>query len=119
MSDNKFQTVDDYIEQFDPDIQVLLNQIRKIIKDNAPDAEETLSWGMPTYKLKGNLLHFSGNKKHIGFYPAPSGVEKFKNELNAYKTSKGAIQFPYNKKLPAALIKKIVKYRRKENLGNL
>jgi uncharacterized protein YdhG (YjbR/CyaY superfamily) len=109
--------IEEYIKKVDSSHQVKLNKIYKIIKDLVPLAEETMSWGMPTFKLKGNLVHFADNKKHLGFYPGPSGILKFELELKDFKYSKGAIQFPYDKDLPIELIKEIVLYRIKENLG--
>jgi len=111
--------IQEYINNADVNHQDKLNQIYQLIKDLVPMAEESLSWGMPTLKVKGNLVHFAEQKKHLGFYPGSSGVEIFKTELNEYKHSKGAIQFSYDKELPVELIKKIVLYRLKENLGEL
>jgi uncharacterized protein YdhG (YjbR/CyaY superfamily) len=111
--------IEEYIQKVDPSHQVKLNQIYRIIKDLVPLAEETMSYGMPTFKLKGNLVHFADNKKHLGFYPSPSGIVKFESELKGLKYSKGAIQFPYDKDLPIELIKKIVLFRVKENLGEI
>jgi uncharacterized protein YdhG (YjbR/CyaY superfamily) len=111
----KAQTIDAFIAGFPLATQKLLKQMRSAIKKAAPKAEEKISYGMPTFALHGNLVHFAGYKSHIGFYPAPSGIVKFKNELSAYKTSKGAVQFPTDKPLPLALISRIVKFRVKEN----
>ncbi len=94
-----------------------LFKMYEVIKELAPMSEECLSWGMPTFKVKGNLVHFADNKNHLGFYPGPSGIVEFEEYLKDYKHSKGAIQFPYNKELPIELIKKIVLFRLKENLG--
>lgn len=110
-------TIDAYIATFPVSTQALLQQMRNTITKAAPKAEETISYGMPTFKLQGNLVHFAGYKNHIGFYPAPSGIEAFADELKKYKTSKGAIQFPVDEKLPLALVTKIVKFRVKENLA--
>jgi len=110
------QTIDAYIMDFPPDIQHLLATIRTTIQKAAPDATEIINYGIPTFYLKGNLVHFAAYKNHIGFYPAASGVAAFKEALSSYKTSKGAIQFPIDKPLPLTLISKIVKYRVKENL---
>jgi uncharacterized protein YdhG (YjbR/CyaY superfamily) len=107
---------DEYIATFPPGIQKILSLLRSTIKKAAPDAEEKISYAMPTYYLNGNLVHFAAYKNHIGFYPAPSGIVAFEKELSVFKTSKGAVQFPINKPLPLALITKIVKYRVKENL---
>ncbi len=108
-------TIDEYISGFPKEVQGILEQIRNTIKKAAPEAEECISWEMPTFKQKGNVVHFAGHKNHVGFYPGASGVEVFKEELTDYKTSKGAIQFPLNKPMPLKLIAKIVKYRVKEN----
>lgn len=108
--------VDEYIKGYPEEIRLRLKQIRTAIKKAAPRAEETISYGMPGYKLNGMLVWFAGYKKHIGFYPKPSGIKKFKNELSIYKTSKGAIQFPNEKSLPLNLVTKIVKFRATENL---
>lgn len=115
---NKFKTIDEYILSFPDDIQNILKRIRKAIKEEVPEATEDISYGMPTFKLNGNLIHFAAYKHHIGFYPTPSGVEVFKKELEEYKTSKGAIQFPLNKPIPLDLIRRIVKYRRNEVLND-
>ena len=104
-------TVEEYISSFPPDIQELLQQVRLTIQEAAPDAEECIAYGMPAYKLNGPLVYFAGYDKHIGFYPTGSHVQVFKDELAAYKTSKGAIQFPLDKSIPKALVKKIVRYR--------
>lgn len=100
---------------FPEDIQKILIKLRKTIKDAAPDAEETISYRMPTFKLNGNLVHFAAMKNHIGFYPAPSGVAAFKKELASYETSKGAVRFPLGKPIPFDVVKKIVKFRVIEN----
>lgn len=109
------QTIDEYIAQFSPEIQEKLNALRKVIKECAPEAKEKISWGMATFDFHGNLVHFAAYKKHIGFYPSPSGVEVFKDKLTGYTTSKGAIQFPVEEAIPFELIKDIVKYRVQEN----
>jgi len=111
----EFNTIDDYIATFPIDIQKKLQEMRATIKETAPDAEEKISYQMPTFFLKGNLVHFAAFKNHIGFYPVPTGIEKFKREISAYKTSKGAVQFPLDKPLPLDLICKIVKFRVAEN----
>lgn len=110
-----YVTIDEYIAQYPPDIQKRLSALRGAIRQAAPDAEEGISWAMPTYKLAGNLVHFAAGKHHIGLYPGESGVAHFQNELSGYKTSKGAIQFPNDAALPLALVKKIVRFRAKEN----
>jgi len=94
----------------------MLQELRKTISKAAPHAEETIGYAIPTFKLKGNLVHFAGYKNHIGFYPAPSGIEEFAKELSVYKGAKGSIQFPLDQPLPLDLISRIVKYRVKKNL---
>ena len=112
----KFETIDEYIATFPEDIQDILEKMRKVIQEAAPEAEEAISYGMPTFKLHGNLVHFAAYKNHIGFYPAPSGIEAFKEEISEYKSSKGAVQFPLDKPIPYDLVEKIVIFRVKENL---
>ena len=107
--------VDAYIASFSKDIQKLLNAMRATIKKCAPAAEEAIGYGMPAYKLDGPLVYFGGYEKHIGFYPTPSGIEKFSKELSVYKSSKGAVQFPLDEPLPLALVTKIVQFRVTEN----
>ena len=108
-------SIDNYILTFPEDVQELLQTLRTVIKEVAPDATEKISYQMPTFDLYGNLVHFAAFKNHIGFYPAPSGIEKFKNELMMYKNAKGSVQFPINEPLPYELIRKIVKFRVIEN----
>lgn len=117
MEENKpnFKTIDEYILQFPPEIQETLKTLRKVIKDAAPDAEEKISYQMPTFSFYGNLVHFAAFKNHIGFYPAPSGVSAFKHKLSEYKVTKGTVQFPIAKPLPYELINEIVKFRVAEN----
>ena len=110
------KSIDEYIAGFPPDVQETLQEIRRTIRKAAPDAEETIKYGIPTFTLKGNLVHFAAYKKHIGFYPTPTGIEKFKSELSVYESSKGAVQFPLDRPIPHDLIGKIVKFRVKENL---
>ncbi len=111
----KFNTVDEYIMQFPNEIQDILQELRQLVKDAAPEAEEKISYQMPTYYLHGNLVHFAAYKNHIGFYPAPTGIEAFKEELSIYKNAKGSVQFPINKAIPFDLIRKIVEFRVSEN----
>ena len=108
--------IDEYIAQFPPDVQEILQELRATIRAAAPEAEEAISYQMPTFKLKGYLVYFAAYKKHIGFYPVPRGIEAFKEELSAYKGGKGTVQFPIDKPLPLELISKIVRYRVAENL---
>ena len=116
MRGSKPETIDDYISGFPKDVQKKLREMQATIGKAAPDATEAIKYAMPTFVLHGNLVHFAGYQNHIGFYPAPSGIEVFKKELATYKTSKGAIQFPLDKPLPLPLITKIVKFRVNESL---
>jgi len=114
----QINSFDEYIEPFPENIQAKLIQMRRIIKEAAPEATETISYRMPTFDLNGkHLVYFAGFKNHIGFYPFPSGVEAFKKETSDYVTSKGTIQFPLDKPLPVDLITKIVHYRIQERLS--
>jgi uncharacterized protein YdhG (YjbR/CyaY superfamily) len=108
--------IDSYIAIFPQDIQVILEKLRKTIREAAPEATETISYQMPTFRLNGNLVHFAAYENHIGFYPAPSGITAFKNEISVYKNAKGSVQFPLKEPLPFDLITKIVKFRVSENL---
>ena len=110
------RTVDEYIAGFPEEIQILLEKFRNTIRQAAPEATESISWEMPAYKLVGKpLVYFAGHKQHIGFYPIPSGIEAFKEELTEYKQSgKGTVQFPYKKPLPLDLIKRMVAFRVQE-----
>jgi len=119
-SKKQFRTIDEYIKTFPNDVQSILEKMRQTIKKAAPEAVETISYQMPTFKLNGkNLVHFAAFKNHIGFYPIPSGIEAFKKELSSYKQGKGSVQFPIDKPIPYDLVEKIVKYRVKENLEKL
>ena len=110
----KNETIDAYISSYDEVVQPILKELRRVIKQEAPDATEKISYQMPTFYLNGNLVHFAVQKNHIGFYPAPSGVAAFKEELTEYKTSKGAIQFPLTKPIPYELVRRIVRFRVEE-----
>jgi uncharacterized protein YdhG (YjbR/CyaY superfamily) len=110
------KTIDEYIAGFPKDVQEILQKIRTTIRKAAPEAEETISYQMPTFTLKGNLVHFAAHQKHIGFYPAPTGIEKFKKALSVYEWAKGSVRFPLDKPVPLDLIREIVKFRVKENL---
>lgn len=104
--------IDEYIMEYPEEIQKKLNEIRDIIREIVPkDTIERISWRMPTFYLKVNLIHFAGHKNHIGLYPGPEAIEMFKDELDKYKNTKGAIQFKYEEKLPKELIQKIVKFK--------
>jgi len=110
------QNIDDYIENFPKKVQEILQRLRTTIREAAPDAEEAISYQMPTFRFKGNLVHFAAYKNHIGFYPTPSGIEKFKSELSIYEGAKGSVKFPIDQPLPLDLIGKIVSFRVIENL---
>lgn len=113
-----YKTINEYISMYPKEVQVILKEIKKIVNELVPKAEETISYGIPTFRLNGyNLVHFAAYKHHIGFYPTSSGISVFKEELKEYETSKGTVQFSLDKPIPYALIKKIVKYRIKENLA--
>jgi len=112
------KTMDEYIADFPDDVQEILEKIRMTIRKAAPDAEETISYKMPTFNLKGHsLVYFAAYKKHIGFYPAPIGIAEFKKDLSAYQAGKGTLQFPLDKPVPFDLITRIVKFRVRENLA--
>ena len=110
------RTIDEYIAGFSADVQEILEKIRTTIREVAPEAEETIKYRIPTFTLKGNLVHFAAFKKHIGFYPEPTGMEAFKDELSVYEGAKGSVQFPLDQPIPYDLISRIVKFRVKENL---
>ena len=117
MNNMDTENIDAYIASFPEDIQARLNTMRETIEAIAKDATPCISYKMPAYKLNGMLVYFAGYKNHIGFYPTGRGVEAFKDELSEFKFAKGSIQFPHDKKLPLALIKRIVKFRVTENLN--
>ena len=114
-SGSQFKNIDEYICSFPKDVRDVLEELRRVIKESAPMAEETISWGMPTFKLNGNLVHFAAHKNHVGFYPAPSAIVAFKKDLSPFKTSKGAVQFRFEEQIPFDLVRKIVKFRVREN----
>lgn len=110
------KNIDEYIASFPGDIQESLQKIRSTIREAAPEAEETISYQMPAFRLKGILVYFAAFKEHISFFPTSSGIEEFKEELSGYKGGKGTIRFPLDKPIPFDLISRIVKFRVKENL---
>lgn len=112
------QDIDEYIAGFPPEIQAVLQEIRATVRRAAPDAVEAIAYQMPTFRQEGNLVHFAAYKKHIGFYPAPTGLEAFKEDLAGYKGSKGAVQFPLDRPIPYDLIRRITAYRVSENLAD-
>ena len=111
-----FSNIDEYIAVFPAHVQEILKTLRATIRAAAPEAEERISYQMPTFSLKGNLVHFAAYKNHIGFYPTSSGIEKFKAELSAYEGGKGSVKFPLDEPLPFDLVSEIVRFRVQENL---
>ncbi len=110
------KTIDQYIAGYPDDVQEILEKVRRTVRKAAPGAEEAIKYRMPTFTLNGNLVHFAAFKKHIGFYPVPTGIEAFKKELSVYEGGKGSVQFSLDKPIPYDLISRIVKFRVKENL---
>ena len=110
-------SIDGYIAGFPPETQAVLQELRALIRASAPDATETISYAIPTFDLNGHLVHFAAYKHHLGFYPTPSGIEAFRQELAPYKSAKGSVQFPLDQPLPADLIRRIVDFRVTENTG--
>ncbi|MBP6857756.1 MAG: DUF1801 domain-containing protein [Candidatus Pacebacteria bacterium] len=115
MNKKIYKTIDAYIKDFPKDKQVILQKVREVISKSAPKAIESIKYGMPTFELNGNLVHFAAMKGHLGFYPAPSAIKNFQKDLLSFSTSKGCIRFKYEKPIPYSLIEKIVKFRVKEN----
>jgi uncharacterized protein YdhG (YjbR/CyaY superfamily) len=116
-SKKAFKTIDEYVATFPENVQNILEELRQAIRESAPEAEEAISYQMPAFKLNGILVWFAAFKNHVGFYPKTSAIEAFKEELSSYEISKGTIRFPINKPIPFDLVKKIVRYRVKQNLG--
>ncbi len=112
----EIKTIDQYIATQPTDVATILEKVRTTIRKVAPEAEETIGYGIPTFKLNGNLVHIAGYKNHIGFYPGATGVEAFTSEIKSYKTSKGTIQFQLNEPIPYDLIAKITTFRVQQNL---
>ncbi len=108
-------TIDEYIALFPQDVQARLQALRTAIREAAPEAVEKISYGMPTFFLSGNLIHFAAFTRHIGIYPLPSGIEEFKKELASFASAKGSVRFPLDGDIPLDLIKRIVKFRITEN----
>jgi len=115
-SKKEHSSVDEYIRSFPEHAQKKLKELRKVVNEQAPEAQERISYGMPAFFLKGNLVYFAAFSKHIGFYPGANGIDAFKNELSKYKIGKGSVQFPMGEPLPIGLIKRIVRFRVEENL---
>ena len=112
----QFKTVDEYISSFPDSVQDALQQLRRTVTSAAPEAEEIMSYQIPTFKLNGNLVHFAAFKRHIGFYPTPSAIEAFREELAPYEVAKGSVRFPLNQPIPFNLVTRITEYRVRENL---
>ena len=110
--------IDEYIVGFPDDVQNVLKKIRATIKRAAPGAGEAIRYQMPTFTLHGNLVHFAAFKKHIGFYPTPTGTQKFRKELSVYEGGKGSVRFPLDEPIPFELIGRMVEFRVKENLAS-
>ena len=113
--DISIKTVDDYIRSFPEEVQLILEKVRATIRQEAPEATETIKYAMPTYVYNGNLVHFAAYKNHIGFYPAPVGIESFQKELSVYKGGKGSVQFPIDQPMPLDLIARVVAFRYLQN----
>lgn len=111
MNKNKFSTIDEYISQFPDSTAEILKKVRAVISETAPKATETISYQIPTFKLKENLVHFAGYEHHIGFYPGGAALESFKDQIQKYKHAKGSVQFPLSEPIPYDLIKQITKFR--------
>lgn len=115
MKTSSAKNIDEYIAGFPRDVQESLQRIRAIIREAAPDAEEAIKYGIPTFVLHGNLVHFAAFQKHIGFYPTPSAIAAFSGELTGYESARGSVQFPLNQLVPFTLIRKMVEFRVKES----
>lgn len=115
MKPASYSNIDEYIAGYPSDVQEILQAVRRTIHEAAPEAQEAIKYGIPTFTLNGNLVHFGGYKNHIGFYPAPTGIEQFKDELAVYAQSKGAVQFPLGQPIPYDLIRRITLFRVEDN----
>lgn len=111
----KHETIDGYIAMSPPGVRGILEELRRTINEAAPGAVEAISYGMPAFKLNGNLVYFAAFKTHIGFYPTSSGISRFRKELSRYDTSKGTVRFPLGEPIPLDLVRRIVAFRVKEN----
>lgn len=111
----QYSTIDEYIDMFPQDVQQKLREMRAVIRRAAPDAAEAIRYGIPTFRQNGNLVHFAAFRTHIGFYPTPSGIEKFRKELSAYVLKKGTVQFPLDEPVPYDLVERIVRFRVQES----
>jgi uncharacterized protein YdhG (YjbR/CyaY superfamily) len=111
----RIESIDAYIATFPKDVQRKLQELREVIREEAPGAEEAISYGMPTFKLHGNLVHFAAYEGHIGFYPTPSAMAAFEDRLSPYKRSKGAVQFPIDRPIPLDIVREMVRFRVRES----
>jgi uncharacterized protein YdhG (YjbR/CyaY superfamily) len=112
------RSVDEYIAEFPPATQEVLERLRALIRASAPEATETISYAIPTFDLRGrHLVHFAGYERHVGFYPTGRGIERFKEQLQPYKRGKGSVQFPLDQPIPEDLIRRIVESRVEETIG--
>jgi uncharacterized protein YdhG (YjbR/CyaY superfamily) len=116
MAKTDYKTIDEYISTFPKEVQKSLEKIRQAIQKAVPEADEVISYQMPTFRLNGILVHFAAHKNHIGFYPTPSGIEAFKKELSDYEGAKGSVKFPLDKPIPYQLISEMAQFKAKENL---
>lgn len=115
MTMSSAKTIDEYIGSFPKDVQATLQKIRQTIQKAAPEANEKMAYGLPTFTFHGNLVHFGAYKTHIGFYPAPSGIAAFQKELAQYQTGKGTLRFSLDEAIPYDLIARVVQYRAEQN----
>lgn len=118
-SKRQFQTIDEYISSFPKSVQDVLEKLREAIRESAPEADETISYGMPAFKFNGNLVYFAAYKDHVGFYPTSSGISAFEKELSQYKIAKGTVRFPIDEPIPFDMVKRIVKFRVEENKAKI
>ncbi len=115
MKTGEYKDIDGYIELFPKEVQQVLQKMREEISRAAPEATETITYGIPTFRYRGNLVHFAAYDTHIGFYPTPSGIEAFKSEMTHYETGKGTVRFPLGEPIPYDLVRKVVEFRMQEN----
>ena len=114
MNQKKYKTVEEYLSDLPANTRIILEGLRKTIKQVVPKAEEVISYNMPAFKQGAVLVYYAANKAHTGFYPTPGPLKAFAEELSVYKSSKGAVHFPYDKKIPTTIVKKMVQYRLQE-----
>lgn len=117
--DAEINDINSYIAAFPEAIRSRLHALKDVVSTNAPGAEETIAYRMPTFRLNGNLVHFAAFEKHIGFYPNPTAISRFSEELNSYRTAKGSVQFPHHLPLPLDLVARIVQFRVQEQTAGV